>query len=181
MSTQKFVRFLLLLAVAAVAALMIAGALQPRSVTATRSIIINAPKDSVFNQMVHFKNWPNWSPWSRMDTSMKNEFTGNDGQPGSVYHWIGDARKTGEAEIMTTKVTGTEMEFSFKLIKPEAPGTTGALSAIDTAGGTKATISFTNHFDYPWNAIIIFNNYDKLMGKDLDNALANLKQVAEKK
>jgi hypothetical protein len=116
-----------------------------------------------------------------MDTAMKNEFTGNDGQPGSIYHWTGDEHKTGEAELTNTKVSGTEMQFSFKLIKPEAPPSTGTLSAVDTIGGTKATISFTNHFDYPWNAMIIFTDMDKLMGKDLDNAMKNLKEVVEKK
>ena len=181
MSSQKFIRFVFILAAVVIGALLIVGATQPRSITASRSILINAPKDSVFTQMVHFKNWPNWSPWSRLDTSMKNEFTGVDGQPGSVYHWMGDERKTGEAEITNMKVTGTEMQFSFKLIKPEAPGATGTLSAVDTVGGTKATISFTNHYDYPWNAIIIFTNLDKLMSKDLENAMKNLKQVAEKK
>ena len=181
MSSQKFIRFIFILAGIVIGALLIVGALQPRSITASRSIIINAPKDSVFTQMVYFKNWPKWSPWSRMDTSMKNEFTGNDGQPGSIYHWTGDERKTGEAEITNTKVTGTELQFSFRLIKPEAPLATGALSAVDTAGGTKATISFTNHYDYPWNAMIIFTDLDKMMSKDLENAMKNLKAVAEKR
>lgn len=181
MSTKKFLRFFLILAAVVIAAIFIVGLTQQRSITVSRSITINAPKEKVFEQMVLFKNWPNWSPWSRMDTSMKNEFKGTDGQTGSSYHWVGDEKITGEAEITNMAVNGTEMQFSFKLIKPEAPEATGMVSAKDSSGATVATISFTNRFDYPWNAMIIFTDLDKTYRNDLENALKNMKAIAEKK
>ncbi len=181
MSTNKFLRASLIIIGIVIGVILIVGATQPKSISVTRSVVINAPKSVVFEQMVRFKNWPNWSPWSRLDTSMKNTFEGNDGTTGSVYSWVGDDRKTGTVKITNTGVNGTELQFSFKLIKPEAPASSGILKAEDSAGMTKATMTFTNHFDYPWNAMVILTDLNKTIGPDLEKAMKNLKEVAEKK
>lgn len=181
MFTKKFIRFCIALISIVVVLILVAGLFQPHDITVSRSATINAPKETVFVQMVNFKNWPSWSPWSRLDTSMKNDFSGTDGQPGSIYHWTGDEHKTGEAEIKNTGVNGTEMQFSFTLLKPGNMKATGMLKAEDAPGGTKATMTFTNHYDYPWNALVFMTNLEKNIGPDLEKALANMKTVVEKK
>ena len=179
MSTKKFLRFFLILTAIVIGAILIAGTVEPKDVTVYRSTEIKAPRQVVFEQMVRFKNWPNWSPWKRLDTSMIDTFTGTDGQTGSTYHWKGDNRKTGEAEIKNTSVNGTEMEFSFELLQPSQSKAKGKLKAEDSEGGTKATLSFTNHFDYPWNAMLLFMDLDKTMSRDLEYAMKNMKEYVE--
>jgi uncharacterized membrane protein len=181
MFSKKFIRFCLALVGIVIAALLILGIFQPHDITVSRSATINAPKEAVFAQMVQFKNWPNWSPWSRLDTSMKSEFTGTDGTPGSTYHWIGDDHKTGEALIKNTAVNGTEMQFTFTLVKPGNMEANGSLKAEDAPGGCKATMTFTNHYSYPWNALVFLTNLEKTIGPDLEKAVNNIKAVAEKK
>ena len=179
MSTKKFLRFFLVLAGIIIGGILILGITQPKDVTVSRSAVINAPKELVFDQMVHFRNWHNWSPWKRLDSSMVDTFTGVDGQIGSTYHWKGDNHKTGEAELKNAAITGTQMDFNFTLLQPSQSSAKGMLKAEDSAGSTKATFSFTNHFDYPWNAMLIFMNLDKTMSKDLENGLKNIKDYAE--
>lgn len=181
MFAKKFIRLCLGLALITIAAILILGLFQPHDITVTRSVTINAPRPLVFEQMVKFRNWPSWSPWSRLDTTMKNEFKGDDGQPGSIYHWTGDDHKTGEAEITNKGVKGTEMQFSFVLIKPEKLEAHGSLTAEDAPGGTKASMSFTNHYNYPWNALIFMTNLERTIGPDLEKGLNNMKSLAEKR
>ncbi len=179
MTTKKFFRYCFIILALFIGGLLIVGLKQPKDIVVSRSIIIQAPKEAVFTQMSHFRNWPNWSPWTRLDTTMKNTFAGEDGMPGSTYHWVGDIGKTGEAEFKLTSVNGTSMVYQFDLIKPQHITTFGSLKAEDMAGGTKATFSFTNHFDYPWNAMTIFMNIDNLLSKDFENGLKNMKEYVE--
>ena len=179
MSTKKFFRFIFAFIGIVILGMLILGAVEPKDVEVVRHTVINAPKEVVFDQMVRFKNWPVWSPWSKLDTSMKNTFTGPDGQAGSIYHWSGNEKITGEVEIKNESVSGSKMNFSFKLIKPSESLTKGYLEARDSAGLTIATFSFTNHFDYPWNAMVIFMDLEKIMGKDLVKGLDNLKTYCE--
>ena len=179
MSTKKFLRFFLILTSIILGTILILGVIQPKDVTVSRSTVIKTNKPLVFDQMVHFKNWHNWSPWKRLDSSMADSFAGTDGEPGSIYHWTGDNRKTGEANIKNLSVAGTQMNFSFELLQPSQNKAGGMLRADDSAGITKATFSFTNHFDYPWNAMLIFMNLDKTMGKDLENGLNYMKEYIE--
>jgi hypothetical protein len=179
MTTPKFFRFCFILMLVVFAAILVEGLIQPKDITVSRSTFIQAPKELVFKQMVHFKNWPNWSPWTRLDTSMKSTFSDNDSQAGSTYKWVGDLAKTGEVEIKNTSVEGSKMVFSFELLKPSHMVTSGSLIATDSAGGTKATFSFTNHFDYPWNAMTLFENIDNILSKDFEAGLKNMKSYIE--
>ncbi len=179
MSTKKFFRICFTLICIIIAALLVEGLIQPKDVVVSRSTFINAPKEVVFQQMVHFKNWRNWSPWTRLDTSMKDSFSVVDSGVGSFYHWKGDLSKTGEAEFRNKAMSGTSMTYEFELVEPSHVITSGSLSATDSAGGTKATFSFTNHFDYPWNAMTVFMNIDNLLSKDFELGLKNMKTYVE--
>ena len=86
---MKILRYLLILVVILVVAVLAIGLIEPNDVTVVRSTTINAPKDVVFEQIVKFKNWTNWSPWYKKDPTMKMTYLGTDGEPGSSYTWEG--------------------------------------------------------------------------------------------
>jgi len=176
---KKFVRFLLV-ALALIVVLMFALALyEPTDIKVSRSTLIKAPKEAVFDQMVHFKNWTNWSPWYLMDTTMKLTYTGIDGQTGSAYQWVGEKNKTGAGEMKNTGVEGTSMNFDVHFTEPREGKATGLLSAKDSAGMTKATWTFTMHVSFPFNAMMAFMNMDKMLGGDFETGLANMKKYVE--
>src|SRR4051812_21427355 len=114
---KKFLRFLVILVAVVAAAVLILALVEPTDVTVMRTTMIKAPKDVVFDQMVHFKNWTNWSPWYEMEPTMKMTYFGTDGQPGSGYHWVGGS-KTGEGEMTNKGVTGTQMDYEMVFKKP---------------------------------------------------------------
>ena len=176
---KKFLRFLVILIIVVVAVVLILALVEPTDITVTRTTMIKAPKEAVFDQMVTFKNWPNWSPWYQMEPTMKITYSGTDGQPGSGYHWEGDDKKTGTGEMKNTAVTGTQMNFDVSFAKPREGAAHGILKADDTAGMTKATWSFAMHMPFPMNAMGVFMNMDKMLGGDFENGLNNMKKYVE--
>ena len=87
---MKFLKILLGLLIALILLVAILGIIAPNNYEVSRDVVINAPKNLVFDQLRTFKNNAEWSPWREMDPEMKTEITGVDGTVGSVYKWEGN-------------------------------------------------------------------------------------------
>ncbi len=156
--------------------------IEPQDVAITRSTIIKAPKNIVFNQIVHFKNWSNWSPYIKSDTSMKLTYTGIDGMQGSAFQWVGNEKITGSGEMKNELVTNNELDFVVNFTKPNPGSSKGILKAEDSAGGyTKVSWTCLIHWPKPLNALwfIAKDKMDKMNGDDFENGLDNLKRYCE--
>ncbi|MBA3828449.1 MAG: SRPBCC family protein [Taibaiella sp.] len=176
---KKFFRFLGILVLILVLAVVVLGLVEPKDGNITRTTVINAPQSVVFDQIVYFKNWPHWSPWYQMEPTATITYQGTDGQPGSSYTWTGD--KTG-AGTMTNKdvMNNNTLKFDTHFTKPMENTCPGSMKAEDAGNGqTKVTWSFDYHSPFPWNAMHAFMNMDKMVGKDFEKGLANMKAYVE--
>ena len=63
--------------------------------TVTRSATIDAPPERVYEQIVDFHNWTNWSPWEDLDPELKRTYSGSESGKGAAYAWTGN-RKVGQ-------------------------------------------------------------------------------------
>ncbi|MFC5046270.1 SRPBCC family protein [Aquimarina hainanensis] len=59
----------------------------------TRTVQIHGDMQTVFDQVVYLKNFKKWSPFLEADPSQKIQITGEDGNVGAQYHWIGNNGK----------------------------------------------------------------------------------------
>jgi len=144
-------------------------------------IVISQPKMDVFNYIKYLKNQDNYSIWAKMDPNMKKEYKGTDGTVGFVSSWDSDHEKVGKGEQEIKKITeGERLDFElrffdpFKAIHP-AYMTTEAVSDTET----KVTWGFSGKMNYPMNLMLLFLNMEKMISKDLDTGLVNLKTILE--
>lgn len=164
-----------------IAAVLLAGLVISKDISATKEIVINKPKDEVFNYIRYLKNQQHYSKWASLDPEMKNEFRGTDGQPGFVNHWSGN-KKVGEGEQEITSIEeGKAFHTDLRFIKPfksfaKATMTTEALDA----NSTKVTWGFKSQMNYPMNVMKLFMNMSEMVGKDFSTGLSNLKALMEK-
>jgi hypothetical protein len=179
MLVRSFIRKLVIVFSLAAILVCIVGYYQPQDVTVQKTILIQAPKEQVMAEIKYFKNWQHWNPWQQLDSNMLITYKGTDGDTGSSLHWIGDVRKVGSVHITNTRIDAQKMYFSFELIKPEYKAYQGSLAVYDSLTQTTVTFQFGEHYDYPWNAMLIFANLDKFYGKDLTKALENMKDYTE--
>lgn len=176
---RKFILFVVVLVVIAVAAILALGIYEPKDITVARTTLIKAPKEEVFQQIVLFKNWVNWSPWYKMDSgNMKMAYYGTDGQPGSGYTWEG-SDKTGAGNMGDSAVNGTQMTYKLTFTKPDRGTAWGDMIATDTAAMTKVTWTWHMHFPFPFNAVLVCLNMDKMLGGDFEAGLNNMKAYVE--
>jgi hypothetical protein len=103
-------------------------------------------------------------------------YTGEDGQKGSAYHWLGD--KTGEGEMTNTGIDNGTMGFDLHFIKPWEGHSNGFFKLDDArAGATKVTWVLHMHSSFPWNAFNFMT--DRMVGKDFQNGLDRMKAYVE--
>jgi len=164
-----------------IAALLLAGLVIGKDISATKEIIINKPLGEVFNYIKFLKNQLNYSKWASLDPNIKNEFSGTDGQPGFVNKWVGN-KKVGEGEQEITGIEeGKALHTDLRFIKPfkSFAKSTMTTTAVD-ANTTKVTWGFESKMNYPMNVMKLFMNMSEMVGKDFSIGLANLKALMEK-
>src|SRR3954464_4013623 len=63
-----------------------------------REIVINKPRQEVFNYIKYLRNQQNYSKWVMMDPDMEKDFKGTDGEVGFVYSWKSNNKDVGQGE-----------------------------------------------------------------------------------
>lgn len=164
-----------------IAALLLAGLFIRKDIKATKEVIIHKHVDEVFNYIKFLKNQQYYSKWAKLDSNMKNEFRGTDGQPGFVNSWSGNNKVgVGEQEIISIE-EGKALNTELRFIKPFKSFAKSRMTteAID-ANNTKVTWGFESQMNYPMNVMKLFMNMEKAVGEDFNVGLHNLKALMEK-
>jgi hypothetical protein len=149
--------------------------------TVERSIVINRPKEEVFNYLILLKNQEEFSKWASMDRAMKKSYQGTDGTVGFIAAWESDMSEVGagEQEIIGIK-EGERLDYELRFLKPFKSTSLAYLSteSID-ANQTEVVWGFKGRMTYPMNIMLLLMNFDEMIGDDLDIGLVNLKQILE--
>lgn len=143
-----------------------------------REIIINAPREKVFEYAKHLKNQDNFNKWVMVEPNMKKEFTGTDGTVGFIYAWNG--KKAGEGEQEIKKIIEPEkIETEIRFCRPFASIAHANIS-LEAVSDTETKVTWSNSsaMKYPLN--IMISVIEKMLAKDMDTSLNNLKNILEK-
>ena len=151
---------------------------RPEIFRVERSAQVKAPPSVVYSLINDFQKWNLWSPWERMDPSVKTTVQGPTGVPGAVYSWTGE--KTGQGQ-MTLIENKTDELVSIKLdfIKPFAATNQALFKLESNTAGTLVSWSMEGKNTLMGKILSIFMDMDKMVGKDFEQGLANLDTVAQ--
>jgi Polyketide cyclase / dehydrase and lipid transport len=147
--------------------------------TIEQEIIINRPKQEVFNYIKLLKNQDYYSKWVMTDPGMKKDFKGTDGTVGFVYAWNGN-KQAGEGEQEITKlIDGDSIDIEVRFIRPfKAIAKTPFITEAVPGNQTKVKWGMTGKSPYPLNFMNLF--IPNMLSKDLATSLNNLKNILEK-
>jgi uncharacterized protein YndB with AHSA1/START domain len=146
----------------------------------TKEVIINRPKDAVFNYLRLIRNQEQYSVWVMKDPNIKIIYTGTDGTAGFTSAWTSDDKNVGIGEQEIKKINeGQSMDVEIRFKKPfEATDYANTTVTAITDEQTKVVTTFTGKQKFPLNLMNLF--MDKLIGKDMQQNLWNMKANLEK-
>ena len=114
-----------------------------------------------------------------VDPAKKSDFKGNDGTVGFIYSWNGNKNVgEGEQEIKAI-VDGKSIEMEIRFVRPmKSVAYANMVTESVTNNQTKVTWSNSGKMIYPIN--IMTSMVEKMLAKDMDTSLLNLKNILEK-
>jgi len=144
-----------------------------------QEVMIQAPKQKVFDYIKHIKNQDNYNKWVMMDPNMKKVFKGTDGTIGFIYAWNGN-KEAGEGEQEIKAISeGENIEMEIRFVRPFAGIAQAEMTTeIVLPEQTKVSWTTSSTMKYPLN--IILPMILKMLEKDMETSLNTLKSVLEK-
>jgi uncharacterized protein YndB with AHSA1/START domain len=158
--------------------IVIAG--RPDEFAVTRAASIAAPPEKVFPHVNDLHQWAAWSPWAKLDPSMKSTFSGPDAGAGAVMAWVGN-NKVGAGKMTITESRPTELiRCRLDFQKPMQATNTAEFTFRQDGRQTLVTWSMAGKNNLMGKLFGLFMDFDKMCGGQFEKGLANLKSVAER-
>jgi uncharacterized protein YndB with AHSA1/START domain len=149
-------------------------ATRPGEFRISRSRTLAAPPEVVHAYVNDFNKWPEWSPWEKLDPTMKKQISGPPTGPGSSYHWAGN-NKVGEGRMTILDSRPPEsVTLRLEFMRPWKAVNTTQFDFARSGPGTSVTWAMTGTHNFMAKAFGMFMNMDKLVGTDFEKGLASL-------
>ncbi len=163
----------------AVIAILIFAASKPATYHVERSTTIVATPDKISPLVADFHNWDQWSPWAKLDPNMRVSYSGAPAGQGAIYEWQGNSKVgKGRMEILAAEPTLTSIKLDFLSPFESHNRTNFILEPQGTT--TRVTWAMDGPNTFASKLMSVFVSMDKMIGKDFDSGLSQLKSAAEK-
>ena len=178
---MSIITIILVVIGAALAIILLAAASAKPEYSVQQEIIINKPKQEVFDYIKYSKNQNYYNKWWMMDPNARKEYTGVDGTPGFIMKWDSDNKQAGKGEQETKAITDERVDYEIRFIKP-FEGTSPSYMLAKTISPTQTRVIwfFSGDRNFGMRIFHVLFNIKKMLGKDMLISLNNLKSILEK-
>jgi uncharacterized protein YndB with AHSA1/START domain len=164
----------------AIAVVLILAATKPSSLRVQRAVSIKAPPEEIFPLISDFHQWLTWSPYEQKDPAMKRTYGGAERGKGAVYAWDGD-KNVGSGRMEILEATAPQkIVIKLDFFKPFEGHNTAEFTMLPQGDGTHVTWLMHGPANFMSRLIQVFMNLDRMIGRDFEAGLANLKTITEK-
>jgi uncharacterized protein YndB with AHSA1/START domain len=176
---MKILKWLLGIVLVLAAVLLLGGLALPSKFTVQRSVRTSAPPEKVYPLVADPRGWKQWSVWNRRDPAMQITYSGPPAGTGAVWEWKSQSEGDGR---MTITAADPALRVAFDLYFPDFGTTSQGELRFAVADGSTQIVWVMNG-DLGKNPLMHWMSLfmDRMIGKDFDDGLANLKAVAEAK
>ena len=117
-----------------------------------------------------------------MDPNMEKSFRGTDGTVGFVSAWKSEEEDVGSGEQEILRIDeGKRIDFELRFFEPfESSDLAYMATERISDNQTKVKWGFDGKMAYPMNLMLLFMDFEGMIGDDLQSGLQNLKSNLEK-
>jgi len=161
-----------------IALVLLVAANRPDAFRIERKITIKAPPEQLFPLVNDFHRWKSWSPWEKMDPAMNRTYSGNQSGVGAIYEWLGN-KKVGRGRMEIAEASENKRLFILlEFIKPFAAKNTAEFTFQQQGDETLIVWAMEGKQPLMAKVMCLFMDMDKMVGKDFEEGLQNLKRIA---
>ena len=164
----------------AIAVVLILAARKPATFSVARTIDVKAPPEKIFPLINDFHQWVSWSPYENKDPAMKRSYSGAESGTGAIYGWEGNSNVgAGRMEILDASVP-SKILIKLDFFKPFEGHNTAEFTMLPQDDATHLSWVMRGPAPFISKLMQVFMNLDRMIGKDFEVGLANLKKLTEK-
>jgi len=172
----KILRRILIFILCIVSLLISIGFLLPSRAYVERKLEINAFPEIVFKQLNTLKNWENWSPWLKDDTSLKFLYSGPESGPGASFSWL--ANNSSNEKYTVKIISSAPFDSLHVVLDFGLSGKTSGKFILNRVNNI-TVVSWSLESSIGMNPVsrwvALFT--DKLVGPDLERGLLNIEEL----
>ena len=162
-----------------IAVLVVVIATRPAAFSIERNATIAASPEVVFSFLDDFHQWSKWSPWDKRDPNMRRTYEGAPSGVGAMYSWEGNSQ-VGEGRMTLTESQPNErVRIKLDFIKPFTATNEVDLTIKPAAGAVVVAWVMRGNNNFMAKAFSMVMDMDKMVGKDFEAGLGQLKQASE--
>src|SRR6202795_3704104 len=164
----------------AIAILLILAATKPDTFSVRRANTVKAPPEKIFPLINDFHQWGGWSPYETEVPRMKRRYSGPASGQGPVYAWDGNKNVgSGRMEILDASAP-SKIQIKLDFFSPFEGHNTAEFTMLPQGDGTILTWLMYGPAPFIAKIMHVLINIDKMVDKDFEIGLANLKRLTEK-
>ena len=166
----------------AIVIILILASTKPATFSVRRSAVVQAPAEVIFPLINNFHQWARWSPWEKRDPAMKRDYSGAESGKGAVYAWDGNKNAgSGRMEILDAS-SSSKITIKLDFFKPFEGHNTAEFTFVPEreAAATNVIWVMQGPSSFMSKVMQVFMDLDKMIGRDFETGLANLKTLTEK-
>ncbi len=118
-------------------------------------------------------------PWEKMDPQMKKTFAGPAAGKGSTYAWEGNAKVGAGRMEISASTAPSNVVIQLDFMRPFEGHNVAEFTLAPQGGSTNVTWTMRGKSAFMIKLMGLFVSMDKMIGKDFEAGLANLKAAVE--
>jgi hypothetical protein len=174
------IKIIAIIVVALMAMVLIFAATQPDTFRVERAASIKAPPEKIFAFINDFRRWGEWSPWEKKDPAMKRSYGAVTSGKGATYAWEGNKDVGAGSMEIAESSSPSKVTLKLDFVKPFEAHNIVEFALKSKDGATNVTWAMQGNTPYFAKIIHVFISMDRMVGKDFEAGLSNLKTAAEK-
>ena len=152
---------------------------RPDTFRFARSVTIAASPERLFPLIADLRQMNTWNPYALRETSGTGRYSGPGSGRGARYDFTGPKSGTGHIEILDAK-PNTSVAMRLFMTKPFKADNRVEFTLKPEGPATVVTWAMSGNQPLMAKIMTLFIDCEKMVGKDFDEGLANLKTIAEK-
>jgi len=165
--------------VAVVAGIFAVAARKPDDFGFARTARIAAPPSQLFGLINDLKQMNTWNPYALRETAGSSSYSGSASGVGAWHDFAGAKSGTGHIEILESTPNARVLLRLF-MSKPFQADNRVEFTLVPEGPATAVTWAMSGKQPILAKVMTLFVDCEKMVGKDFDEGLANLKAKAER-
>jgi uncharacterized protein YndB with AHSA1/START domain len=159
---------------------LVTAANRPDTFSFQRTLRITAPAERIFPLIANLRTMNTWNPFMQPDPFVKVSYSGPDSGRGAAHTWSGNS-KVGEGHIEVIEAeTPSRIAMRLVMVKPFKADNAVEFTLAPNGSGTDVTWAMSGRQPFLAKLMTVFIDCDKMVGRQFETGLAQLKTIAER-